>query len=203
MKKIILTFAAVIAFGAANAQTKKETAKGGEGFANGDAFVSGALTLSSTNNKNTDVKTSTFEINPQVGFFVTDNIAVGAQVGYKSEQGKTSGTKTQDDSTLSLGAFGRYYFTPASKFSLFGQLDFGYQSMTDNLSSPKYKVNGFGGGLGAGANYFLSSHFSIEAAVGVLQFASAKANTTGAKNVSVFQFGGDWRAVSFGVNYKF
>ena len=201
MKKIILTVAAVFAFGFANAQDKKE--KSGEGFSNGDVFVTGAFTLGSTNNKNTDVKTSSFEVNPQVGFFVTENIAVGLSVGYTSDKTKASGTTTADQSGFVGGAFGRYYFTPASKFSLFGQLGAQYQSLTDNLSNPKNKINGFGAGLGLGLNYFVSSNFSIETGLSVLEFASAKSNATGAKNVSAFNFGGDWRAVSFGVNYKF
>jgi outer membrane protein len=71
------------------------------------------------------------------------------------------------------------------------------------LSTPEFKVNGFGAGLGLGLNYFVSSNFSLEAGLAVLEFASAKADVEGAKNVSGFNFGGDLRAVSIGVNYKF
>ena len=65
------------------------------------------------------------------------------------------------------------------------------------------KVNGFDAGLGAGMNYFVSSNFSIEAGVAVLGFSSEKSDATGAKGSTGFNFGGDWRAVTFGVNYKF
>lgn len=200
MKKIILSMVAVLALSTANAQEKKS---GSEGFAKGDVFVTGAFSISGTNNKNTEVKTSFFEFAPQVNYFVTENIALGAKIGYSSEKAENNGVDTQDDSTLSLGLVGRYYFTPASKFSLFGQLGFDYMTMTDNLTSPELKVNGFGAGLGLGLNYFVSSNFSIEAGVTALEFASAKADVSGAKNVTAFGFGGDWRAVSFGVNYKF
>ena len=54
MKKVILTAIAVLGFAFANAQTG--------GFAKGDAFISGALTVGST--KSGDVKTSGFEIEP-------------------------------------------------------------------------------------------------------------------------------------------
>ncbi|WP_396144041.1 outer membrane beta-barrel protein [Flavobacterium sp.] len=200
MKKIILTVAAVFAFGFANAQDKKESS---EGFSKGDVFVTGAFSLGSTNNKNNDEKTSSFEIAPQVNYFVTENISVGLKVGFASDKADVNGVDTQDDSSVSFGLAGRYYFTPASKFSLFGELGAEYVSTTDNLSTPEFKVNGFGAGLGLGMNYFVSSNFSIEAGVAVLNFASAKADVTGAKNVTAFSFGGDWRAVSFGVNYKF
>ncbi|GAA4042762.1 outer membrane beta-barrel protein [Flavobacterium chungnamense] len=200
MKKIILTVAAVFAFGFANAQDKKESS---EGFSKGDVFVTGAFSLGSTNNKNNDEKTSSFEIAPQVNYFVTENISVGLKVGFASDKADVNGVDTQDDSSVSFGLAGRYYFTPASKFSLFGELGAEYVSTTDNLSTPEFKVNGFGAGLGLGMNYFVSSNFSIEAGVAVLNFASAKADVTGAENVTAFSFGGDWRAVSFGVNYKF
>ena len=200
MKKIILTVAAVFAFGFANAQDKKESS---EGFSKGDVFVTGAFSLGSTNNKNNDEKTSSFEIAPQVNYFVTENISVGLKVGFASDKADVNGVDTQDDSSVSFGLAGRYYFTPASKFSLFGELGAEYVSTTDNLSTPEFKVNGFGAGLGLGMNYFVSSNFSIEAGVAVLNFASAKADVAGAENVSAFSFGGDWRAVSFGVNYKF
>lgn len=72
MKKIILTVAAVFAFGFANAQDKKES---GSGYAKGDLFVTGAFTLGSTNDKNSEVKTNGFEIAPQVNYFVTENIS--------------------------------------------------------------------------------------------------------------------------------
>jgi outer membrane protein len=200
MKKIILTVAAVFAFGFANAQDKKETS---EGFSKGDVFVTGALTLGSTNDKNADVKTSSFEIAPQLGYFVTENIAVGVKVGYSSNKTKTVGTTTSDVSGFGVGAFGRYYFTPASKFSLFGQLGFDYGSLTNNLSTPKVKLNTTDVNLGLGLNYFVSSNFSLEAGVAALSFGNSKTDLSGDKGDSSFSFGGDWRAVSFGVNYKF
>ena len=87
MKKIILTVAAVFAFGFANAQDKKESS---EGFSKGDVFVTGAFSLGSTNDKNAEVKTSSFEIAPQLGYFVSENIAIGLKVGYSSDKTKSS-----------------------------------------------------------------------------------------------------------------
>jgi outer membrane protein len=201
MKKVILAAIAVFAFSSANAQEVKEAK--GEGFAKGDLFVTGAVSFESTNDKNNEVKTNYFEIAPQVNYFVTENITVGAKIGFTSEKTEVLGSDDQDDSSVSFGLAGRYYFTPASKFSLFGQLSAEYVTMKDNLSTPEFKVNGFGAGLGLGLNYFVSSNFSLEAGLAVLEFASAKADVEGAKNVSGFNFGGDLRAVSIGVNYKF
>lgn len=197
MKKIILTAMAVFAFGFANAQDKKESS---EGFTKGDVFVTGIFAFASSNDKENDFKTNGFEIAPQVGFFITENIAIGGKIGFSSFKEEDNGD-VEKISGLSLGAFGRYYFTPAKAFSLFGELGIDYNS-TD-YKSDDYKVNGIGAGLGLGMNYFVSSNFSIEAGVAVLGFTSEKGDYVGADSTTGFAFGGDWRAVTFGVNYKF
>ena len=195
MKKVLLSAVALLAFGFANAQ---EEEKGNGGFAKGDVFVSGAVTLGSA--KTGDFKANAFEIAPKVGYFVTENIAVGASVGFQSLKWD-NGAADATNSGLGLGAFGRYYFTPANQFSLFGQLGLDYSSMENKLAD--YKVNGIDAGLGLGMNYFVSSNFSLEAGVGVLNYMSAKPNAEGFDGVSSFNFGGNWNSVSFGVNYKF
>ena len=70
MKKIILTVAAVFALSFANAQDKKESK--GFGFSEGDIFVEGSLTMSSTNDKNTEVKTSSTDFSPKAGYLVSE-----------------------------------------------------------------------------------------------------------------------------------
>ncbi|MBL7886615.1 MAG: porin family protein [Flavobacterium sp.] len=201
MKKIVLSLAAVLAFGFANAQDKKENS--GEGFGKGDIFITGAFSVGSTNDKNTDVKTNSFEIAPQVNYFLTENISLGAKIGYTSDKAENAVTDTQDDSTITFGLQGRYYFTPASKFSLFTGLGFDYNSTSDNLADPKVKTNGFDLGLGLGVNYFISDNFSIEAGFAALNFESSKVDVDGAENETAFGIGADLRALSFGLNYRF
>jgi outer membrane protein len=201
MKKIILTVVAIFAFGFANAQENNESS---EGFSKGDVFVTGAFSYGSTNDKNNDEKTSSFEIAPQVNYFVTENISLGARIGFASDMTEVNGTEVQDDSSVAFGLLGRYYFTPASKFSLFGQVAAEYATLTQNVvGDPEFKVNGFGASVGLGLNYFVSSNFSIEASFAALQFASAKADVPNAENVSSFSLGADMSAITFGVNYKF
>ena len=201
MKKIIFTVAAIFAFGFANAQDKKENS--GMGFAKGDIFITGAFNVSSTNDKNTDIKTSSFEIAPQVNFFLTNNFSLGAMISYTSDKAKNAVADTQDDSSIAFGLAGRYYFTPASQFSVFAELGAEYESTKDNLSNPTYTVNGFDVALAPGINYHLSNHFSVEAKWGVLGFESEKADVTGAENVTEFNFGLDLRDLMIGLNYKF
>lgn len=195
MKKLFFAAVAVLGFTATQAQEGNSTG----GFAKGDTFITGAFTISS--DKTGDDKSSGFEIAPQVGYFVSDNIAIGAKIGYESSSAESSGVDTEDLAGFKVGAFGRYYFTPANQFSLFGQLGVDYASEEDKLAN--YKVNDFGVALGAGLNYFVSSNFSIEAGVGVLGYNSSKPDVSGADATNSFSFGGDWTSVTIGVNYKF
>ncbi|OXA99836.1 hypothetical protein B0A75_09955 [Flavobacterium oncorhynchi] len=184
MKKVILTAIAVFGFAFANAQTG--------GFAKGDAFISGALSVGST--KEGDAKTSNFTIVPSVGYFVSENIAIGGKLGFGSN-------KMGDDKTnaFTAGAFGRYYFTPASQFSVFGQagLDF------TNSKSGDFKTNQIGTNVGLGLSYFLSNHFAIEATWAGLEYSVNNNGGHGADKSNSFGFGTDLRDVSFGVIYKF
>jgi outer membrane protein len=199
MKKIILSAIAILTIGFANAQSKGTS----EGFAKGDVFVTGGFSFNNTTDNATDVKTNRFEIAPQVNYFVTENISLGAKVGYGSFKQKNATTDLQDVSALTFGVQGRYYFTPASKFSLFTGLGFDYSSITYNLANPKYKENGFNVGLGLGLNYFVSENWGIEASFAGLSYGTSKSDASGAKSTDTFSLGGNLSAVTFGVNYKF
>jgi outer membrane protein len=200
MKKVLLSAVALLAFGFANAQEEKAN----EGFAKGDIFVTGAFLLNSE--KTGDAKSSSFEIAPQVGYFLTENIAIGGKLGYKTEKAENAaGVETTDKAGFAVGGFGRYYFTPASQFSLFANLGLEYSSLENKLATDDTESE-LGLGLGAGLNYFVSPNFSIEAGVAVLSYTSNdNGGGSGVDKTNELTFGGDWRtpAVSFGVNYKF
>ena len=199
MKKIILSAIAIMTIGLANAQTKGTS----EGFAKGDVFVTGGFSFNTTTDNASDVKTSSFEIAPQANYFVTENISVGAKFGYGSFTRKNAITDLTDQSVLTFGVQGRYYFTPASKFSLFTGLGFDYSSTTNNLANPKTKLNGFNVALGLGLNYFVSENWGIEASFAGLSYGTSKSDVSGAKSTDTFSVGGNLSAVTFGVNYKF
>ncbi|MCP2029472.1 outer membrane protein [Flavobacterium sp. HSC-32F16] len=184
MKKVILTAIAVLGFAFANAQTG--------GFAKGDAFVSGAFKFGSE--KTGDDKTNSFEIEPSVGYFVSENIAIGGKLGYKT-------VKDVSDA-FTVGAFGRYYFTPASQFSVFGQAGLDYTNAKDKVYDAK--SNQFGANIGLGLSYFLSNHFAIEATWLGLGYSVNDNGGHDAEKTNNFSFGTDLRNnVSFGVVYKF
>jgi Outer membrane protein beta-barrel domain len=202
MKKLILSAVAICAFTFVNAQDKKSNS--GEGFSQGDVYVTGSVGFGSTS-KVTAYKTSQVTFSPTVGYFVTENISIG--LGLTVANGSVQNTEMSDTNktnTFGIGVNGRYYFTPASKFSMF--LGLGIDSRTDKqtpATGTATKFSSFGLGLEPGINYFVSKNFSIEAKIAALSYRSGKADYDGAENESSFGLGVNLAAINFGVNYKF
>lgn len=201
MKKILLSAIAVMAFGFANAQEASTT-----GFAEGDLFMSGSFGYSST--KTGDVKSNEFSIAPRVGYFVTNNIAVGGQLGYVSgtdtEVDGMGGTFDVDTNVFTVGAFGRYYFTPARNFSFFGHLGFDYataKTETEGVDG-EVKADGFQIALAPGISYFVSEHIALEATFGNLGYNTYEVD--GAEDsTDSFELSADLTNITFGILYKF
>ncbi len=193
MKKIILSAIAVLAFGFANAQD-------GKGFNNGDAFISGSLGFNSTSIG--DNSTTGFSVSPKFGFFVTSNIAVGAAFGF---EGRTTNTglplaKDVKNNTFTAGVFGRYYATPASDFSVFGELGVNYSTSKPDGGTT---TNGFGVALAPGISYFVSKHFALETTIGVLSYDTKKLDVNGAEATNSFNVGLGITDIKLGLVYKF
>lgn len=196
MKKVLLSAVALLAFGFANAQ---EEEKGNGGFSKGSMFVSGAFSIGSE--KTDDVKSSEFEIAPKFGYFVTENIAIGGKLGYASMKAENGFGDTQDESALTVGAFGRYYMTPASQFSLFGEFGIDYSTVDNKLAD--VQENEIGVNLGLGLSYFLNNNWAIEASWAGLGYTTNDNGGDGAEKTNTFGLGADLRSFGFGVIYKF
>ncbi|WP_298224328.1 porin family protein [Flavobacterium sp.] len=200
MKKIILSTVAILAFGFANAQDKGGS---GEGFSKGDVFLSGQVGFGSSKYTAAgNYKEDSFTFSPSVGYFVTENIALG--LGLTISNSSTQATEAADKSKVNTTGFdvmGRYYFTPSNQFSVYGQLGVGYQST--KYDAADVKVNGFGVNVGPGVSYFISKNFAMEAGWGVLSYATAKADSTGAESSTDFGLNVNLNDINFGLVYKF
>ncbi|WP_304344435.1 outer membrane protein [Chryseobacterium koreense] len=197
MKKLLVV-SAVALFASMSAQ---ETSN--EGFAKGSTFVTGAVGFNSV--KTGNVKENNFTISPSVGYFVTSNIALGARIGYNNLT-KDNGTRKATVDTFTAGVFGRYYWMPASKFSVFAELgaDYANSSYDSGVAgSQKSKANGFGVEFAPGISYFLSNNFALESKVGVLGYNSVKPDATGAESTDSFNFGLNLNDIKLGLVYKF
>ncbi|KIA90765.1 outer membrane beta-barrel protein [Kaistella jeonii] len=203
MKKILLV-GAVALFASVNAQ-ETETV----GFNKGNTFMTGAVGYSSQ--KEGDFKNDSFTIAPSVGYFVTSNVAVGARLEYMNA---TATTKVLDkefknkSDVFTAGLFGRYYWMPASRFSIFSELNVNYATAKTTVDNGiggtiDSKANGFGFGIAPGVNYFLSKNFALEASVGILNYSSVKPDADGAESTENFNIGLNLRDISLGLVYKF
>ena len=202
MKKVLLSAVALLAFGFANAQ--EEEAKT-FGFAKGDIFLEGNLGFSSTNDKNTEVKTNGFQFNPAAGYFVTEKLAVGVELMVGSSKREVAGTDTQKNSNFGAGVFARYYFLDlGQRFKTYAQAGFDFGSEKESVSD--YKANGFGMGAGLGIQYFVTPKMAINFGLSdVLSYSSykadgGKAETAFTGNVNVFN--NFFSTAQFGLTYK-
>ncbi|MDQ7916716.1 outer membrane beta-barrel protein [Mesonia sp. MT50] len=197
MKKLILSLAAIASFTFASAQEQEvET----YGFGEGDMFISGSFGIGTTKEPD-DSKENSFNISPRFGYFVNERIAVGAQAGYSNQKVEDSnGFDVVDNSTFTVGVFGRYYFMPAQRFSFFGELGLGYGTTKDINDN---KVNGINVGVAPGLSYFVSKHFALEATFGILGYNSVKRDASGAEATKSFDFGVNMDDINLGLIYKF
>lgn len=201
MKKVLLSVAALLAFGIASAQDDK-TSEGGKGFSNGDIFMTGAVGISSE--KTDDVKSTSFEIAPSAGMFVSDNIAVGLRLGFESTKNEAPLVEDEKITSFMVGAFGRYYTTPKNDFSFFAEL--GAYYMTNKVEqdpADEFKTNTFGIQLTPNISYFVSEHFALEAGFGALSYQNEKPDADGTEATNRFELGLDLTQINFGLTYKF
>ncbi len=110
---------------------------------------------------NTDLSLS---INPKIGYFIQDNVAIGAEVklGFATNS-------AQNSINYGIGAFGRYYVSSKQLELLkharfFGEVNAGL--VGDNIK-PKgmssVSTNGLGIGFGPGVAYFITPNIGLEA----------------------------------------
>ena len=190
MKKLLLTAAAVFAFGFANAQEAAGS------FAKGDTFITGSVGFSST--KMGDVKADGYNVSPSVGYFVTENIALGLGVNLAKSDMEIEG-ETLEVKSVGGNVGASYFFTPANQFSLFAGLGISY----NKADVAGTDLNTFGVAVAPGVNYFVSKNFAINASVGVLGYTSQKFDVDGAEATNTFALGLDASNLNFGLTYKF
>ena len=216
MKKILL-LVAIIVCGYANAQENVIEAPASEGFKKGDIILTGVVAFSST--KTGEIKGSSFAVMPSAGYFVTNNIVLGVSLGYirtKADAYLVLEDYYEDyeqlTNTFSADAFGRYYFTPANNFSIFGQVSAGFATSKRELSDTniEYKNNGFGAAFAPGVSYFVSQHLALEASFGIISYTSVTPKTinglgqeTEEDSADNFNVGLNMSNIYFGLIYKF
>lgn len=203
MKKLILSAAAVFALTFVNAQEGEPTF----GFSEGNIIVEGNIGFNSTNDKNTEVKTSSFNFNPKAGYFISDDLAIGLELNLGTAKTEAGGGETKEN-MFGIGAFARYYFLElGQRFKTYGEFGLGFSSAKQETGGFEAKASGFGAGLGLGMNYFITENFAINFGLSdILSYTSVKPEDGEAisefnGNINVFD--NFFTTAQFGLTYKF
>ncbi len=107
-----------------------------------------------------DYKSTSININPNIGYFVMDKLAVGARIGFDYYKPKDVDASTE----FSAGPFVRYYFVDlGSKAKLFGHAQFGFGSTKEGGGESVSSTNW---GIYAGPAFFLNPSIALEATLG-------------------------------------
>ncbi len=145
MKKFLLVSAILLAFVVTNAQTEK-----------GKFVVGGtsAFSFSSTNFDGADNNYNTFNIGLNGGYFIMDNVQIGAAFGYQSEKFEEEEFDIDIDTNSTIFAIGaRYYYQ-----NFFGGLAFQSQKYKDEDALNAFNIE-------AGYAIFVNDFISINPSV--------------------------------------
>ncbi|WP_092068000.1 outer membrane beta-barrel protein [Prevotella sp. tf2-5] len=176
MKKILMTLVAVAMATTMNAQW----------------YVGGTVGYNYTKDKNTDVKSNTFVITPELGYNLNEKWAVGMKIGYAYN--KVDDAKSNE---FVVNPYARYTFVKLDKVNFFvdGGFEYNYVKVEDD------SANGFGISFKPGVAVNLNEKISFVAHVGNFGWSSAKAKN--AKSVQSVDLGLNLASVDFGLYYNF
>ena len=179
---------AVAVFGFANMQAQEDSST--FGFEEGNIIVEGNVGFSST--KETDAatpavesKTTGFNISPKVGYFLSDDLAVGIKLGFGLSKTETGSTIDSDVSAVGAGVFARYYFLELGKrFKTYTEFGLGFGTTKEKepflgTETMTTNDNAISAGLDIGANYFITENIAVTfGLMDILSISSTKREIT-------------------------
>jgi len=127
---------------------------------------------------NYDYESSSFEIMPQVGYFIIDNLEVGVLLNYTSGKSGYTQLDPTKNSSFSVGPFARYYkFTSNERFAFTGTFSVSFGSgKTTYPSSSESKTGNMGVFISPGFTYFLSEKWGLDFQLQGIGFSSNDPN---------------------------
>jgi len=186
----------------------------------GTISVGGTLNVSSSSTKfkdgsssNDGPKDSQFTFGPQLGYFISDAISIGAGITYQRSVSTTAvGDVKTIRSNFYFSPFGRYHIPMGEKFYVFGEaklnLGFGSAKVKDDGNTDKIAdVSSLGIALSTGVIFFPTERIGIELAVNLISFERIADKDTDDSDIKSidndFSFGPDLFAPSLGVQFYF
>ncbi|MEM7369879.1 MAG: outer membrane beta-barrel protein [Bacteroidota bacterium] len=121
----------------------------------GNVLIGGSFSIKNTSS----LGEGTFYLGlfPDVGYFVIDNLAVGAYLPISTNRAPQYST-----TNIGLSPFARYYFYAMERARIFGEAELGIRSWTSSVRGDKESQTGRKAGLGLGLAYFLRSMIALE-----------------------------------------
>lgn len=152
-------------------------------LAKAQLYVGGSLNISGNNSKEVENKktelnpsSTTLGISPEVGFFLSDNFAVGvyleSQFTFLNDRDSANPVKT-NRTTWGIAPYARWYAIQSDKFGVFleGQLFFlhnGGKTTAGNTTVAGPKTNAFGLNIVPGLSYNLTDNLQLQMRLDVL-----------------------------------
>ena len=132
----------------------------------------------------TTYSANSFTLAPYFGFFAADNLAVGLNLSYTSQNSYTTSTPSNNTTvndrattSLRIGAFGQYYRMLTEQFGLTGTLGAGYENdfrpsrySGQTTPGPDLRATGFYTTLTPGLIFLPIPRLGIGASVGSLSY---------------------------------
>lgn len=205
-KLFIMAALCAIAF-KTNAQTEK-----------GKSLLGGSVNFSTSNNKNQE-KNTAFGLAPRVGYFVSDNWAVGTTLSYsisKSRSYLSTGALGigNQTNTYGISPFVRYYTRIADNFKFYGDFNVSasrgiLKNVDENgkTANTISKSTIYGTGINPGLAFFPAKKWAIEFQFPLFSYNSLKSTSEVVEGLTfksdAFFFGLSSFRPSIGVNYHF
>ena len=181
MKKLFLTLSAAVALTfAANAQTEK-----------GKIVVGGNVSYDYSKVKDADTEGHSLNVLPSIGFFVSDNFAVGTGIGYSYAEntGFSSAFDANKLSAFSVAPFARLYKGDGD-FKFFGQLSVPMAWGTAKNGDEKLgNTESYGVAVSPGFAYFPTNKIGIEFSVRGLYYENTSLKPEDGEKASTNSFG--------------
>ncbi|WP_109851693.1 outer membrane beta-barrel protein [Aquimarina sp. AU58] len=216
MRTAFLFFTLVFTFSVTFAQEESSY-----GFNKSDFFVSGTMSYNNSKNRGdfgSTEKGHILIIEPEIGFFIHSNIAIGTRLSVFTNTSKNSNSNEVEESGYGVGVFGKYFFTPKKRFSIYAELSAAYRTSereqeftlsNNQIESRKSENKGYNIAISPGMQFFVSKRLALTSRIGSISYNSLDNENTdpnGGKfnsDVKNFSINLGLDNIYFGVLYRF
>jgi len=157
-------------------------------------------------------KSSSFNIQPMVGIFITDNLALGIFTNYSYSENTSiysdvSNNYSSKNNSITIGPFIRKFFPLNERFAIYGQGNIGFShsstrfepEIVGSVFNTNSKTNNFSAALRPGIVFFATSKIGVDLSVQGLQYSIGKEKNS-SRSISNFNAGFNFPNLNIGLN---